>query len=66
MRNWLEKMHSLSAGMLFSHGYVLPFENVPPAVKPPASKPDPKASMTVLQRCAEACRSIAPRLIQPH
>jgi hypothetical protein len=66
MRNWLEKMHSLSASMLFAHGYVLPFEKVPPAEKPSSRKIDPSAKVTMLQRCADACRSIAPRLIQPH
>jgi hypothetical protein len=66
MRNWLEKMHSLTAGMLFTHGYVLPFEKVPPPAQVRGREVDESASLAVLRRCAEACRSIVPRLIQPH
>ena len=66
MRNWLEKIHSLTAGMLFTHGYVLPFEKVPPPAKVRGRNVDESVRLSALRRCAEVCRSIAPRLIQPH
>ena len=68
MRNWLEKIHSLTAGMLFTHGYVLPFETVPPPSKTRGREPAHSPSLAAIRRCAEICRAIVhrPRLIQPH
>lgn len=68
MSNWLEKIHSLTAGMLFIQGYVLPFETVPPPTKTRDIERGASVSMAAIRRCAEACRSIVrrPRLIQPH
>ncbi|HEY8010373.1 MAG TPA: hypothetical protein VIE67_05190 [Rudaea sp.] len=68
MRNWLEKYNSLSLGMLFTQGHLLPSEQVPTTPAQEPSRAKQSLSVSVVRRCADACRKIVqrPRLIQPH
>lgn len=63
MSKWLAKIQALAGGMLFLHGYPLPFEKSASAPSAPRRR-----EVSFVQRCARACRAIAqrPRLIQPH
>lgn len=65
MRNWLEQIHTLSASLLFTQGFVVAPD--PAEAGPPRRVARKAAPATVIARCTEACRSLVrPRLIQPH
>jgi hypothetical protein len=68
MNSWLEKIHSLSSGMLFTQGHLLPSLRDESAPKTRTPRRDSSARVSVMQRCADAARAIVqrPRLIQPH
>ena len=66
MSNWLEQIHTLSASLLFTQGHLLPATEKVAA--PPRRVHEQPASVSVIGRCADACRDLVqrPRLIQPH
>jgi len=69
MSNWLEKIHSLSAGMLFTQGHLLPVSRDEPARNARGGRqPNDIEKASLMQCCADAARAIVqrPRLIQPH
>ena len=68
MSNWLERIHSLSAGMLFMHGHLLPPPRDEHAPAQPSQRREQPSLVSVGQCCADAARKIIqrPRLIQPH